>query len=109
MRLAPDAALRRIELDEVPSPRSRLPNPGIDPVIDQPPDASQEPEAAFELKSSTRPPFGWRDEHHVQAQRISAELLDHRVGIDDIPFDFDITAPSFNTIPCVSSWVNGSL
>ena len=33
----------------------------------------------------------------------------HRVGVDDVPFDFDITAPSFSTMPCVRSWVNGSL
>ena len=30
-------------------------------------------------------------------------------GSTTLPFDFDITAPSFSTIPCVSSCVNGSL
>ena len=29
-------------------------------------------------------------------------------GSTTLPFDFDITAPSLSTMPCVSRWLNGS-
>jgi hypothetical protein len=55
-------------------------------LIHQPPDTGEEPPAP--LQPCVRPLdlFLWRrDEHHVQAQRIGAVLLDHVVGIDHVP------------------------
>ena len=58
---------------------------GLRPVIDEPPDAHQEPEAALEARVA---PLDFllrrRDEHHVQPQRVGAVFLQHVVGIDDV-------------------------
>ena len=49
--------------------------------------ARQQAEAALEPRVGPLDLFlGRRDEHDVQTQRIGAELLQHRVGIDDVPF-----------------------
>ena len=65
-----------------PFPANRL-----GPVIDEPPHAHQEPEAALEPGIA---PLDFllrrRDEHHIQPQRVGAVLLQHVVRIDDVAF-----------------------
>ena len=57
------------------------------PVIDQAPDANEEPEAAVEPAVAPLDLFlRRRHEHHVQPQRVSPVLRQHRVGIDDVAF-----------------------
>ena len=54
-------------------------------LIDQAPDAGEETPAA--LEPGVRPLdllLRRRHEHHVEPQRVGAELLDHVVGIDDV-------------------------
>ena len=84
VRLPPERALGLIQLDvrrRSGSPRRR----SCRRAIDQTPDAREEPEAA--LEPCVRPLdlfLRRRHEHHVEPQRVGAELLDHVVGIDDV-------------------------
>ena len=61
----------------------------IAPLIDKAPDAREKAPAALETGIA---PFdfllGRRDEHHIQPQRVGAELLQHLVRIDDVAFGF---------------------
>ena len=84
VRLAPQRALRVVQLELAgrgnPFAADRLAQ-----LIDQAPDARQEAPAALEAGVG---PLDLllrrRDEHHVQPQRVGAELLDHVVRIDDV-------------------------
>ena len=57
----------------------------VAPLIHQPPDAPQEPDAPLEARVG---PLDFvlrrRDEHHVEAQGVGAVAPDHVVGIDDV-------------------------
>jgi hypothetical protein len=71
-----------------------------EPLINEPPDARQEADNAAQAGIGPLDlVFRRRDEDDVQAQRVGAELLIISSGSTTFPFDFDITAPSFSTIP----------
>ena len=105
VRLAADGALGLVQLcRHRPGLAHRL-----GPVVHQPPDARQEAEAALEPGVGPLDlVFRRRDEHHVQPQGVRAYFWIIGSGSTTLPFDFDMTLPSFSTIPCVSSCVNGS-
>ncbi len=85
VRLPPQRALRVGGV--VTAGRDPFAADRLAPVIGQPPDAHQEPEAALETGVAPLDFLLWRrHEHDVQPQRVGAELLDHIVGIDDVPF-----------------------
>ena len=91
--VARDAADRRVRLPpqralvvvERQAGRRRRAGQRRRQVIDDAPDAAEEPERAFEAGVG---PLDFllrrRDEHHVQPQRVGAELADHVVRIDDV-------------------------
>ena len=84
VRFPPKRAFRFVELD-VRRRGIPLAADGIAQLVDEPPDARQKAEAAFEPRiGPLNFLFRRRDEHDVQAQRVRAELLDHVVGIDDV-------------------------
>jgi len=48
------------------------------------------------------------EKHHVHAENIGTVLIEVLIGIDNVPRDFDILAPSLMIRPWARNFLNGS-